>query len=62
MLNKLKPEFVDIDRQTLNIDHNLLNKKYNKSKDIKAIVPVHLTGLAAGSKEIYNFAKKKIFM
>jgi UDP-4-amino-4,6-dideoxy-L-N-acetyl-beta-L-altrosamine transaminase len=59
LLNGLKPVFVDINKDTLNIDFESLKKKTQKTKGIKAIIPVHLTGLAGESKKIYNFSKKK---
>lgn len=51
-----KPVFVDIDPQTFNIDPKLIEKKItNKTK---AIIPVHLYGLAADITQINNIAKK----
>ena len=59
LLNNLKPEFADINPDTLNIDPEYILERYKNRKDIKAIMPVHLTGLAAHSNEIFKFAKKK---
>ncbi len=59
ILNNLKPEFADINKETLNIDPYYIERKFKKRNDIRAIIPVHLTGLAAHSDKIYKFAKKK---
>ena len=58
LLNDLRPEFVDIDKDSLNIDLEYLKKNFKNTKNIKAIMPVHLTGLASNSLEIFKFAKK----
>ncbi len=63
LFNDLKPVFVDIDYGNLNIDLIELEKAIRKTKNIRAIMPVHLGGLAAGSKKLYNIAKKnKLFV
>lgn len=51
-----KPVFVDIDENTFNIDPSLIEKKITKKT--KAILPVHLYGLAANMKEIMRIARK----
>ena len=58
LLNNFKPVFSDINDSTLNIDFDNLVKKFNRKKNIKAIIPVHLTGLASDSKKLYDFSKK----
>ncbi len=57
--NKLKPEFIDIDPNTLNICSTKLKKKIIKNNDILAIVPVHLGGFAASNLDILKKCKKK---
>lgn len=52
-------DFSDINNFTLNMDVKILKKKIINQKKIKIIMPVHLGGYAADSKEIYNFCKKK---
>ncbi len=59
LLNDLKPIFTDINSKTLNIDSAILYKNFINKKNIKAIIPVHLTGLASDSKKIFEFSKKK---
>jgi dTDP-4-amino-4,6-dideoxygalactose transaminase len=50
------PVFVDIDKDTFNIDPKLLEAKLTSKT--KAIIPVHFAGLACNMIEILEFAKK----
>tara|TARA_B100001057_G_scaffold240849_1_gene241204 strand:+ start:3244 stop:4434 length:1191 start_codon:yes stop_codon:yes gene_type:complete len=52
----LKPKFIDIDKDTLNIDLNDLKKKI--SKKTKAILLVHVLGLSTNMKELIKIKKK----
>ncbi|MBU1076093.1 MAG: DegT/DnrJ/EryC1/StrS aminotransferase family protein [Spirochaetes bacterium] len=51
-----KPILVDIKRETLNIDTDLIEKKIKKKT--KAILPVHFAGRACNMKKINDLAKK----
>jgi dTDP-4-amino-4,6-dideoxygalactose transaminase len=62
LFNDLKPIFVDINSQNLNIDFEKVKLAIKRNKKIRAIIPVHLGGVASGSKEIFKTAKKKIFL
>ena len=53
-----KPVFVDIDKQTLNIDINKIEKTILSSNNIKAIFPVHFGGLPCDMKQIKKLADK----
>ena len=53
-----KPYFVDINRNSLQIDLQQLETMIKKKTDIKTIVPVHFAGLACNSKEIHSLSKK----
>jgi len=53
-----KPIFVDIDEQTLNIDIVQVEQAIINSKDIKAIFPVHFSGLPCEMDEIKQLANK----
>jgi dTDP-4-amino-4,6-dideoxygalactose transaminase len=56
-----RPVFVDIDKQTLNINPKNIEKAI--SKKTKAIVVVHYAGLSCDMKQILSIAKKyKIFV
>ena len=59
--NKYKPVFLDIKKDTLNLDVAYLNNYLKKSKKVSAIVPVHLGGCPLDSKELYLLAKKRIY-
>ncbi len=54
--NNLNPVFADIDKETLNIDVNYIEKMI--SKNTKAIVPVHVFGNACDIEGIQDVAKK----
>jgi UDP-4-amino-4,6-dideoxy-N-acetyl-beta-L-altrosamine transaminase/dTDP-4-dehydrorhamnose reductase len=53
-----KPVFVDIDKQTLNIDIDQIEQTILDSKNIKAIFPVHFAGLPCDMKRIKQLAEK----
>lgn len=50
------PVFVDVDQETFNMNPNLIRKKI--SADTKAILPVHLFGLAAEMDSIMEIANE----
>ena len=52
-------DFVDIDPLTGNLSLELLEKKINSKKRIRAIMPVHFGGLPCDVKKINKLAKKK---
>ena len=53
-----KPVFVDIDKQTLNIDINKIEKTILSSNNIRAIFPVHFAGLPCDMERIKQLAVK----
>jgi UDP-4-amino-4,6-dideoxy-N-acetyl-beta-L-altrosamine transaminase/dTDP-4-dehydrorhamnose reductase len=53
-----KPVFVDIDKQTLNIDIDQIEQTILDSNNIKAIFPVHFAGLPCDMKRIKQLANK----
>ena len=61
-LNNLKLDFIDINKNSLNISTRELEKKIKKI-NILSVIPVHLSGYAAYSEEIYKVCKKnKIYV
>jgi perosamine synthetase len=54
-----RPIFVDIDRNTLNLDLTLAQEKIESNEKIKAIIPVHFAGLPCDMESIYEFAKSR---
>lgn len=55
-LSGAKPEFVDIDLNTYNIDVDQIEGKI--SSVTRAIIPVHIFGLMADMEAIFNLARK----
>jgi UDP-4-amino-4,6-dideoxy-N-acetyl-beta-L-altrosamine transaminase/dTDP-4-dehydrorhamnose reductase len=53
-----KPVFVDIDKQTLNIDIDQIEQAILNSSNIKAIFPVHFAGLPCDMERIKKLADK----
>lgn len=56
MVNAI-PKFVDIEKENLGLDPNILENKI--SKKTKVIIPVHYAGLPCKIEEISNIANKK---
>ena len=52
-----KIDFVDIERETINLSPKSLKETINKNKDIKAVMPVHFSGLPCKMDEISEIAK-----
>ncbi len=59
IMNNYKVNFTDINNESLNIDVENFSKKIKKNKKTNIVIPVHLGGLAADSKKIYQLCKKK---
>ncbi len=55
----LRPVFVDIDRNTLNVNIDLMEKKLDLDSDIRAVVPVHFAGLPCDMKKMREIARTK---
>jgi len=53
-----KPIFVDIDKQTLNIDSLQVEKTVRNSNNVKAIFPVHFAGLPCDMEKIGQLSNK----
>ena len=53
-----RPVFVDIDKQTLNIDIDQIEQTILNSKNIRAIFPVHFGGLPCNMRRIKQLADK----
>lgn len=56
--NKYEPIFLDINKESLNLDTVSFKKFINKKKNIRAVIPVHLGGAAVDSKKLYEISKK----
>jgi len=56
-----KPVFAEIERETFGLDHNDVERKITKKT--KAIIPVHIGGLACNIQELKRVAEKhKLFL
>ena len=53
-----KPNFIDIDKNTLNIDTKKILSKIKSNKKIKAIFPVHFAGHPIDIKKIRKFTDR----
>jgi len=53
----LKPVFVDIDPQTLNISDDLLKSRVQESPNIRAVIPVHMAGTPCDMESIFMIAR-----
>jgi len=51
-----KPEFLDIDPNTLNLDLDLIKARVELNNEIKAILPVHFAGLPCEMEKISEIA------
>ena len=60
LMSNSKPKFVDIEKESLGIDPNLIKKAI--SKNTKAIIPVHYAGLPCKINEIKEIINKKLFL
>jgi len=62
LFERAKPEFVDIDEKTLNIDINKLEEKIQElragDKNLRAILPVHMFGRPCEIDKIMELAQK----
>lgn len=54
--NDLKPVFVDVDKETYNINPYLIEEKI--TKNTRAIIPVHLFGMPADTEPILGIASR----
>lgn len=50
--------YVDIEKNSYNMDANLLEDRLKKDKDIACIVPIHIAGNVCNMKDICDVAKK----
>lgn len=58
LMNNLKPEFIDVDSETANIDLEKIFK-IKETKKIGAIIPVHFGGNPIDIKKLKKFTSKK---
>jgi UDP-4-amino-4,6-dideoxy-N-acetyl-beta-L-altrosamine transaminase len=54
-----KPEFLDIDPNSLNLDLDLVKSRVEQDNEIKAILPVHFAGLPCDMEKISEIAHRR---
>jgi perosamine synthetase len=55
----LRPNFVDIERNSLNLDPFLVNQEIESNSKVRAIIPVHYAGLPCEMQDLYNSSKPR---
>lgn len=55
---KADPVFIDSDKETWNMDPNMLEEAFKKYPDVKAVLVVHLYGLSADMDKIMEICNK----
>ena len=58
LMNSLKPEFSDIDKDTYTLDPNLVEDRLKKNKKIKAVIAVDFAGHPCDWESFYYLKKK----
>jgi len=54
-----QPKFIDVERETINIDLNLVNQEVESNKNIRAIIPVHFAGLPCDMEKLARLRASK---
>jgi len=54
-----QPVFVDIDRDSVNLDLDLVKQKINTDSSVHAVVPVHFAGLPCDMKKLKEITQSK---
>jgi perosamine synthetase len=56
-----QPRFVDIERESLNLDLNLVEKECSLSNRVRAVIPVHFAGTPCDMSRLYDLSVTKGF-
>ena len=59
LYSKHRPNFIDIEKDSLNLDINLVRQEVDSNKSVKAIIPVHFAGLPCDMRSISEFSLPK---
>lgn len=51
-----KPRFVDIERESLNLDINLVESQCSLNKRVRAVIPVHFAGVPCDMSRLYELS------
>ena len=54
-----QPKFIDVERETINIDLNLVAQEIESNKNVRAIIPVHFAGLPCDMEKLTRLIAAK---
>jgi len=54
-----QPRFIDVDRETINIDLNLVAQEIESNRDVRAVIPVHFAGLPCDIEKLSRLSAAK---
>ena len=52
LYSSLQPKFIDVERETINIDLNLVAQEIESNRNVRAVIPVHFAGLPCDMEEL----------
>ena len=54
-----QPKFIDVERETINIDLNLVAQEIESNKNVRAVIPVHFAGLPCNMEKLAMLSAAK---
>jgi len=54
-----RPNFVDVERETINIDISLIDQELNSNHEVRAVIPVHFAGLPCDMRRLSEVIASK---
>ena len=54
-----QPKFIDVERETINIDLSLVAQEIESNKSVRAVIPVHFAGLPCDMEELSKLSAAK---
>ena len=54
-----QPKFIDVERETINIDLNLVAQEIESNKNVRAVIPVHFAGLPCDMEKLARLSAVK---
>ena len=54
-----QPKFIDVERETINIDLSLVAQEIESNKNVRAVIPVHFAGLPCNMEELSRLSAAK---
>ena len=59
LYSSLQPKFIDVERETINIDLNLVAQEIESNKNVRAVIPVHFAGLPCDMEKLARLSAVK---